>query len=416
MLRRAASVVVAVALGAAGLAACTSAQGADGQQVTAYFDKAVSLYEQSDVKILGLSAGTVNEIEVEGTRVRVDMTIDGDQPLPAEVKATIVPLSLIGERYVQLFPAWTPGTPKAEGDLVIPVERTSVPTEPDEALAALKKFLDGLDPNATGRLVTNLADTLDGNGQGLNDALRGLADLTTNLAAKDSELIGIIEHFDAFTATLRTRERQLGRVMDQFATTTDLLADERENIAKLVDALARLSADGLDLVVEHGGRLDQDLTKLTRLLQSVRANMSTVLQLLDATPVLVAGADHDGKVEGLAEAYDPVFHHIDLRNSSSPTIAQLFDSLGLTKPLAVCLEIDVDCEVTPISRPGGRAASPGAAGAPTPADPAPTTTTTTPVPPVTVPDFSATSASDDNSGGVLGWLRRAARTMAGAAS
>lgn len=418
MLRRAASFVAAVALGAAGLAACTSGQAADGQKVTAYFDKAVSLYEQSDVKILGLSSGTVNEIEVEGTRVRVDMTIDGDQPIPTEVKATIVPLSLIGERYVQLFPAWTPGTPRAEGDLVIPIERTSVPTEPDEALAALKKFLDGLDPNDTGRLVTNLADTLDGNGQGLNDALRGLADLTTNLAAKDSELVGIIEHFDEFTATLRTRERQLGRVMDQFATTTDLLADERENIAKLVDALARLSADGLDLVVEHGGRLDQDLTKLTRLLQSVRANMDTVLQLLDAAPTLVAGKDLDGKVEGLAEAYDPEYHHIDLRNSSSPTVAQLLSSLPFGESLEVCLEIDVDCEVTPFPRPEGFRSTALPTAKPKAADPAPTSSTTAaPVPPVTVPDFSASSTSDDDrDDGVLGWLRRAARTMAGAAS
>lgn len=420
MLRRAVSFVAAVAVGATGLAACTSGGRGDGQKVTAYFDKAVSLYEQSDVKILGLSAGTVNEIEVEGTRVRVDMTIDGDQPIPAEVKATIVPLSLIGERYVQLFPAWTPGTPRVEGDLVIPVERTSVPTEPDEALAALKKFLDGLDPNATGRLVTNLADTLDGNGQGLNDALRGLADLTTNLAAKDSELVGIIEHFDEFTATLRTRERQLGRVMDQFATTTDLLADERENIAKLVDALARLSADGLDLVVEHGGRLDQDLTKLTRLLQSVRANMDTVLQLLDSTPVLVAGRDHDGKVEGLAEAYDPEYHHIDLRNSSSPTVAQLLSSLPFGESLEVCLEFDVDCQVTPFPFFGAGNGAAAPATPTVPRAPTPTTSTTAApvVPPVTVPAFSAASTSDDDSGGggVLGWLRRAARTMAGAAS
>ncbi|MBW3668841.1 MAG: MCE family protein [Actinobacteria bacterium] len=419
MLRRGAALVAVLAVGAAGLAACSPGGAGDGQKVTAYFDKAVSLYERSDVKILGLSAGTVDEIEVEGTRVRVDMTIDGDQPIPAEVKATIVPLSLIGERYVQLFPAWTPGTPRAEGDLVIPVERTSVPTEPDEALAALKKFLDGLDPNATGRLVTNLADALDGNGQGLNDALKGLADLTTNLAAKDGELVGIIENFDRFTATLRTRERQLGRVMDQFATTTSLLADERQNIATLVDALARLSADGLDLVVEHGGRLDQDLTKLTRLLQSVRANMDTVLQLLDANPVLVAGQDHDGQVEGLAAAYDPTFHHIDLRNSSSPTVAQLLTSLPFGESLDVCLEIDVDCEITPFPRPEGMRSTALPTGRPKRADAAPTTTTTAaPVATPTVPGFSATSAHDDdsNGGGVFGWLRRAARTMAGAAS
>ncbi|HVF75766.1 MAG TPA: MCE family protein [Acidimicrobiales bacterium] len=344
MLRRALAVAVVVAAGV--LPGCSSG-GGDGYQVTAYFDKAVSLYEASDVKVLGLSAGTVDEIEVEGTRVRVRMTINGDQPLPADVQATIVPFSLIGERYVQLFPAWTPGQPRAQGGLVIPAERTTIPTEPDEALAALKKLLDSLDPNATGRLVTNLADDLRGNGQGINDALRGLADLTSTLAAKDAELVGIIENFDTFTAALRTRERQLGQVMDQFASATSLLAEERENIAKLVDSLSRLSADGLDLVNEHGSRLDRDLTTLTRVLQSVRANIDAVGVLLDSGPTLVAGDDFEGTEDGLIAAWDPTYHHIDLRNAAEPTLAQFLDSVGFGPVQGVCLPLDVDCEATP---------------------------------------------------------------------
>lgn len=348
MLRRALALAVAVTAVAA-LAACVpGGGGSSGYEMTAFFDKAVSLYEQSDVKILGLSAGKVNEVEVVGTKVRVRMTIDSDQPVPADVKATIVPLSLIGERYVQLFPAWTQGQPKAEPGAVIPVERTTVPTEPDEALAALKKFLDGLDPNATGRLVQNLADDLDGNGQALNDALRGLADLTGTLAAKDAELVGIIEHFDRFTTTLRTREQRLGQVMDQFATATKVLADERANIGKLVDALSRLSADGLDLVTEHGGRLDRDLTALTRLLQSVRAHMDTVTQLLDALPLTVAGPALDG-TRGLAGAYDAKYHHLDLRNATSPTVAQIINTTDVLFPDTnePCIpELDVTCEKT----------------------------------------------------------------------
>ena len=416
--------LVAVTVVAAVLPGCMGGGGSDGYRVTAYFDKAVSLYEQSDVKILGLSAGTVDEIEVEGTRVRVRMTIDADQPIPADVQATIVPLSLIGERYVQLFPAWTAGQPKAEPDTVIPVERTSIPTEPDEALAALKKFLDALDPHATGRLVHNLAQDLDGNGQGLNDALRSLADLTSNLAAKDSELVGIIDNFDRFTATLRTRERQLGQVMDQFASATRLLAEERENIAGLVNALSRLSADGLDLVSEHGGRLDKDLTQLTRLLQSVRANINTVAQLLDATPMLVAGPDLDGKDEGLAAAYDEKYHHIDLRNQVSPTLTGLFEALRLPTARTVCLPIDVDCPpgTTPGTpgfgaastsrRPQSPVAAPLSGGAGEGAGVLGPLDTIPPLAPMEEPP----SASSSSSGGPLDGFKRAVRTLVGAAS
>lgn len=339
-MRRTAPLLVAVAVLATLLGAC--ARDDDGYRVTAYFSRGVSLYAGSDVRVLGLPAGTIDRVSVDGTRVRVDMTVRQDVPIPADVQATLVPLSLIGERYVQLFPAWTEGQERAPAGAVIPLERTSVPVEPDEALAALKEFLDSLDPTATGRLVTNLADDLEGNGQALNDALGGIAELTESLADKDDELLRIIDHFDDFTATLVTREAQLGRVLDSFATTAAVLAEERRNIERLVKALGALSVDGLDLVAEHRVRLQDDLEILTRTLLSVQANMASVRQLLDAAPILVAGEDLDGRNEGLNAAYDPVHHRIDLRNATSPVLSDLFRTIGLPT-LAVCVPVGVAC-------------------------------------------------------------------------
>jgi phospholipid/cholesterol/gamma-HCH transport system substrate-binding protein len=232
--------------------------------------------------------------------------------------------------------------------------------EPDEALAAVKKFLDTLDPNATGRLIKNLADDLKGNGASLNDALKGVAGLTNTLADKDTELVSIIDHFDAFTATLRTRESQLGKVMDGFAQTTSLLAQERGQIESLVSNLADLSTTGLDLVSEHGARLDKDLTVLTRVLQSVKTNIDTVIDLLDSGPLLVAGPENDGKSAGLAAAWDEPFHHLDLRTNISPTLGALFSALGIPA-LTICLPVDVSCTPGPINPAGGAASSSTAA-------------------------------------------------------
>jgi virulence factor Mce-like protein len=352
--RARAALAVLCAVGVLGLPACSG--GGGGYEVTAYFDKAVSLYKQGDVKILGLSSGKVTEVKVVGTQVRVRMRIDEDASLPRDVQATIVPLSLIGERYVQLYPAWTNGEPKAPPGTVIPIERTTVPVEPDEALAALKKFLDTLDPNATGRLVKNLADDLRGNGQTLNDALGNLGRLSTTLADKDQELGHLIDNFDKFTATLRTRESQLGRVMDEFATTTSLLAQERETIARLLKGLAQVSTAGLDLVAEHAGPLNTDIQTLTHTLETVLANFEYVKRFLTATPQLVAGVNLDGQ-QGLVSAFDPAFHHIDLRQSTTPTLTLLLDALGLPS-LPVCLPIDVNCDAP------ATAAAPAAATAP----------------------------------------------------
>jgi virulence factor Mce-like protein len=335
--------------------------------VTAYFTRTVSLYKKGDVKILGLSAGKITDVKVVDTRVRVRLRLNEGVKLPEDVQATVVPLSLIGERYVQLFPAWTTGEAAAPPGTVIPLERTTVPVEPDEALAALKKFLDTLDPHATGRLVRNLAQDLKGNGQSINDALGGLSQLTATLADKDQQLAHLIENFDRFTATLRTREGQLGKVMDQFATTTRLLADERDTIAKLVKALAQTSSAGLDLISEHGGALNQDVVTLTHTLETVNANLDHVRAFLTATPELIAGVNLDGG-QGLLKSYDPAFHHIDLRQATTPTLALLLDALGLPSE-GLCIPVDINCTPgLPIAgQQAAPAPAPASAGRPQPA-------------------------------------------------
>ena len=102
-------------------AGSSAAAAAEGYHLTAYFESAVGLYPHGDVSIMGVGIGTVDAVEIEDTHVRVEMTIDADVPLPADVQATIEPLQLIGERNVVLFPAWTeamadeggPGSPTA---------------------------------------------------------------------------------------------------------------------------------------------------------------------------------------------------------------------------------------------------------------------------------------------------------------
>jgi virulence factor Mce-like protein len=365
-------VAAAVALGVLsfGLAASEPAD-AETQEVTAYFPSAISVYSRGSVKVLGLSAGKVTKVEVQGTRVMVKMRMDSDVPLPENVQATIVPSSLIGERYIQLFPAWTEGTPKAPPKLVIPIERTSVPVEPDEALAALKRLLDSLDPDATGRLVKNLAEDLDGQGQNLSSALSGLSRLTRTLADKDDQIAGIIDNVDRLTTTLRTREAQLGSLIDSFARTASLLAQERQQLEQLLKGLGTVSVDAYELIRSNRVDLQDDLNTVSRLLVSVSANLDSIKTLLEAGPVLVAGRDLDGRTEGLLAAYDPTYHLLDLRTAVSPlvgnAIGRILAILGLPAT-AICLPIDVTCTKTAAKAAAPASpAAPAAAAAPAPA-------------------------------------------------
>ncbi len=400
---------LALTIAAGALPACSFLPGGgDTYEVITYFPRAVSVFESSDVRVLGLPAGTVTDIEVQGDKVKITLAINESIPIPADANAQIVPLSLIGERYIQISPAWRQGLVKAEDGHVIDLDRTIVPVEPDEALAALKDFLDSLDPKGVGDLVGNLAEDLEGNGESLGGALEELSDLVATFADKDEQLLRIVDSFDRLTSTLTTREQQLGQVLDAFAAATGVLADERKSVEALLRGLATLSEDGLDLVSEHAAALRTDIDVLTRTVRTIDVNLASVEQLLDSGPLLV---------KGLLTAYNPDVRAINLRQNFSPLVSNILDPLlggiGLDP---ICIPIDVDCPGLPLL---GQAAGTAAPAVLTPVGAAPS-----PIdgvleligaPSEPAPHASGRSAGD-RIAGVGGFVADAARTLLGLGS
>jgi phospholipid/cholesterol/gamma-HCH transport system substrate-binding protein len=141
----------------------------DERYVTAYFDRAVQIFPGNSVRVLGVDIGRVTEVEVADDQSQVAVTFkieDEDVKLPDDVEATLIPVSLLGERYVQLFPAYE-GGPTFDGD-EITMDRTSVPVEQDELLRSLQDYFGELDPERVAKFVSNASDILRGNGEELN--------------------------------------------------------------------------------------------------------------------------------------------------------------------------------------------------------------------------------------------------------
>ncbi len=330
-MRRAIATLLVLAV-VASLPACSLVGGGDTYTLTAHFPRAVSVFPSSDVRVLGLPAGEVRKVEVDGDTVLVELAIPVDIKVPKGARAQIVPQSLIGERYIQLSPAYEDGMDAMEDGEEI--KDTIIPVEPDEALAALKEFLDSLDPDGIGELVGNLEEDLRGNGAALNDTLGSFSELVATFAEKDDTLLRIIDSFDRLSATLVTREAQLGEVLDAFAAASGVLADERESITDLVAGLADLSQTGLRLVGEHSTALRADIQTLADAAATIDANLSAVTQLLRSGNLLTSG---------LLDAYNPDLRAIDLRNNFSPLVLEIVQLLGLELPA------DEVCAVIPVA-------------------------------------------------------------------
>jgi phospholipid/cholesterol/gamma-HCH transport system substrate-binding protein len=316
--------------------------GAGGYRLTAYFPKAVALYPHSRIKVMGIDVGTVTAIAIQGDRIRVDMSIDRKVPLPADVHAMIVPLSLIGERNVVLHPAWQPGMSKAKDHDVIPEARTEIPVEPDEALTALTNLARAIDPKQVSRLVITGAQAVKGQGENFNQSLDQVANLTSLLASQDQSLLDIAANFHQFANTLNSRQQQLVTLIQDFSVATGVLANERQAIGTFLSSLANLINQGNALITKYQQTLPGDVATLTQLVMTVRVNTNAVADLLH---------NFNGSSHLLIVSYNAQYHEINIRvnitpavlTALKPTLDPILAMLGL-QPIACIPLLGVLCK------------------------------------------------------------------------
>ena len=148
------------------VAALTLFGGEEKKTLTAHFPRTISIYEGSDVRILGVPVGNVETVTPSGTDVVVTMSYDADVKVPADAQALIIAPSIVGDRYVQLTPAYTEGDVLAEGEVIadyLPAPLTDAEIAElvtaaiaqtgaaDEGMRAMGKVMGVVTPQVKGR-------------------------------------------------------------------------------------------------------------------------------------------------------------------------------------------------------------------------------------------------------------------------
>ncbi len=244
--------------------------GSDTRRVTAYFDRTVSLYKGSEVRVMGVNIGTVTAVVPEGDRVRVAMEYDDEYKLPADAKAVIVTPTLTADRFVQVAPAYTGGDVMAD-NAKIALEDTGTPVELDRIYKSLSDLTQALGPNGAnkdGSLNTLLSagtKALSGNGQLGNETLLNLSQAVQTFGDSSGSLFDSVENMSQLTNTLAANDRVVDGFMSDLTSVSTQLAADRGNLAKALAALARAVGTVRTFVRDNKAMLQTDVRRLTRL-------------------------------------------------------------------------------------------------------------------------------------------------------
>ncbi|RZS37203.1 virulence factor Mce-like protein [Herbihabitans rhizosphaerae] len=263
------------------------------KRYTAMFTGTVGLYEQNDVRVLGVKVGKVEKIEPQGDQVKVEFVVNADVQIPAEAKAVIVAPSLVSDRYIQMTPAYTGGRELAEG-VVLARDRTATPLETDDLYDSLNRVTSALGPNGANKngalsdLLNTLAKNLDGTGQVTHDTITQLGKAASTLSGNQGDLFATVDNLQKFTSALAGSDQQVNQFVQQLASVNKFLAGERGDFALAVRELGTALGTVQKFIDSNRGKIKTNVDKLASITKVLVDQRASLAETLDLAPLALS--------------------------------------------------------------------------------------------------------------------------------
>lgn len=298
--------------------------------VVADFPKTIALYKGSDVKILGVHVGTVESVKPMGTFVRVKFSYDDKYAVPADAKAAVISPSIVGDRFIQLTPAYK-GGPKLADNAHLGLKRTATPLELDTIFGNLNKLDIALGPeganapdeNGVGaltRLLDNTARNFGGQGVKFNQTIKDLSKLTGTLADNKDELFGASAEVEKFIHTMAKNDSTVRDFAQSLASGSSMLSGDRKVLAQALDNLSVALTDVRGYVHHNRALLTKNISGLTKISNTLVKNRKNLEYILKVGPVAL---------NNLALAYDPNVGALDTRMDIGDNVRQVTSNPSL---------------------------------------------------------------------------------------
>ncbi len=290
-------------------AALTLFGGEDRKTLTALFPRAISVYEGSDVRVLGVPVGTVDSVTPSGTDVVVTMSYESDVKIPVDAEAVIISPSVVGDRYIQLTPAYDGGEVLAD-DATLEADRTAVPLELDQIYENLDKLNVALGPRGANRngalsdLLEVTAENFGGQGEQLNQTIHDFGQFSETLSDNREELFSSARALQGFISTLAENDATVRRFNQSLSDLSGVLEGEREELAAALENLSVALTQVSSFVRENREVLGQNIKGLNRVSKVLVKQRAAIDEILDAAPTAL---------NNLALTYNPQAGTLDTR-------------------------------------------------------------------------------------------------------
>ena len=222
-----------------------------GYRIWAVFTNATGLKGKAPVEMAGIQIGTVDGIQLDNGRARVNMLIDQGVALAADSVAYIRTRGVLGDKYVAIA-AGSPGALRLkDGDKLV---NAKVPSDLDEVMGRIGQIADDVKV-LTSSLKVSLGSPESQ--QNIKESLSNIRELTRGLkelvSDNQSRLNRVVENLDAFTSDLR-----------------EISGDNKQALSETIQNFRKISS-----------QLEVAMGKITPQLESTVKGLNSVVAKID---------------------------------------------------------------------------------------------------------------------------------------
>lgn len=254
-----------------------------GHEFHAEFASVSRLKTGQDVRIAGITVGSVKDIAIAGDHVDVTFDVDDRYQLYRSTRAVIRYEDLIGNRYLEITAG--PGDlRKLPAGATIPRSNTQPALDLDALLGGLRPVLKGLDGTKVNEVSNAVIELLQGNGGPLTEVLSSTGSFTQTLAARDQLIGDVITNLNSVLGTVDAKSSQLDTSIDQLQKLITTLSRGRDPISGAIEPLASAQSDLTDLLASSRRPLQGVIENLRPLSTTLDQRKGEVNAVLDRMP------------------------------------------------------------------------------------------------------------------------------------
>ena len=224
------------------------------------FANADGLKSGDDVRIEGISVGSVNSVSVQGDHVHVSFDIKSGIDLGGQSRATIEVATVLGNLFMQVESA---GPGQLAGGATIPESRTVVPYSLLGALNAFGEFSEKTNIPTLQHSLRTLASTIAGIApHDARAALDGLAKVAGTLADKQQQVSDVLGAAKSIVQTLNQNSGALVGLLVQGQEFLHMVVQRQALVDQLLRDTARLGNQLRVLMQRNGTQLNTFLASI----------------------------------------------------------------------------------------------------------------------------------------------------------